>query len=791
MRQQTTNTFDKGLNTDLNPIVTPNNVLTDCLNGTFITFNGDELVLQNDAGNTTVNIPDSSELYEESTPYAKGSKVYVVEGEVKHYYKSIKNSNTEPVTNDDYWEEYFPNVTLTKGFHPLGMKEYGGVLYIASGKHGNIGTIRTNGSTIKRGDPDAEEDLIEFGSYPSPMFAKPVARTGLNTLEGYKAEDFYKAITINELDFRSGGYVQFAPANIEVPHDLTEILWTPTNPNGFYIVRLLHQFETGTFDLTELIWKKYTEFLKINKDEPSHWINSNKFKFFCPNRYKGKLAIVIEINEPTHFELAMHPVTTFVDSNFKLDIYINMDRRIEEGDDLLRFLGYKVDLVYNDDTTNSYSHILDAEDDTEGVSASSFFIPNDKKHASYTITPITNYKWENLPVEFRDKFTLRGSIFLEDRYLDLYFVKKEGICMPDKKGTMQYKVLLLGDGTGLLGWQELGEGQYTLEKIDPKNGDKPVAFYLQGHVPLIDWENEYLKKGEFTVGEDGKVTIDTTNSDYIAFKASLDDHSKEILQFFESLTYSVEEENTVCDTQYMTIKFEEIPVNPKFVWNNQPLISAIAIQDSSTVYRVAIIDMNDTLSVTAFGITRTFRNIKQLPGEEYRNTHTFTIPAPKPLFMEIPAPTCTISGISGPSHYSMGTFTFPHGTDTDSTRVDIEMVYYLEVLEGHITPPSNSLLTVTSRAWDVISKSVTTTTETRGQGEQMRCTLKITLGNTYLPPQHNPRDPYPQPGYPTEEPIPEVRMVECSTALTVTSVRNNSSTKSTIRVGISGARSQV
>ena len=50
MRQETTNTFDKGLNKDLNPIVTPNDILTDCLNGTFITFNGDELSLTERCG---------------------------------------------------------------------------------------------------------------------------------------------------------------------------------------------------------------------------------------------------------------------------------------------------------------------------------------------------------------------------------------------------------------------------------------------------------------------------------------------------------------------------------------------------------------------------------------------------------------------------------------------------------------------------------------------------------------------------------------------------------------------
>ena len=87
MRKEAINTFQEGLNYDLNPITTPNNVLTDCVNGTFITFNGDELALQNDAGNTKILIPG---------------------------------------TTNDY-------VKLSSGFYPLGIKEYGGVLYIVSG----------------------------------------------------------------------------------------------------------------------------------------------------------------------------------------------------------------------------------------------------------------------------------------------------------------------------------------------------------------------------------------------------------------------------------------------------------------------------------------------------------------------------------------------------------------------------------------------------------------------------------------------------------------------------------
>lgn len=53
-RKSTANTFDKGLVMDLNPITTPNNVMTSALNVTMITFNGNEYVLQSDMGNGRV-----------------------------------------------------------------------------------------------------------------------------------------------------------------------------------------------------------------------------------------------------------------------------------------------------------------------------------------------------------------------------------------------------------------------------------------------------------------------------------------------------------------------------------------------------------------------------------------------------------------------------------------------------------------------------------------------------------------------------------------------------------------
>lgn len=51
MRKETVNTFNKGLNTDVTPINASTEMLTDCVNGTLLTYNGNEYTLQNDMGN--------------------------------------------------------------------------------------------------------------------------------------------------------------------------------------------------------------------------------------------------------------------------------------------------------------------------------------------------------------------------------------------------------------------------------------------------------------------------------------------------------------------------------------------------------------------------------------------------------------------------------------------------------------------------------------------------------------------------------------------------------------------
>lgn len=75
---QAQNTFNEGMVLDNHPLMTPNTVLTDALNATLVTMNGNEMVLQNDMGNARVE-----------------------------------------------------NAKLPPGYIPIGMKEYGGIIYIA------------------------------------------------------------------------------------------------------------------------------------------------------------------------------------------------------------------------------------------------------------------------------------------------------------------------------------------------------------------------------------------------------------------------------------------------------------------------------------------------------------------------------------------------------------------------------------------------------------------------------------------------------------------------------------
>lgn len=76
-KHETSNQFKDGLIMDVHPLQTPNTALTDCLNGTFITYNGNEHVLQNDMGNFKLNKCKLKENYMPIGTVSYGDILYI------------------------------------------------------------------------------------------------------------------------------------------------------------------------------------------------------------------------------------------------------------------------------------------------------------------------------------------------------------------------------------------------------------------------------------------------------------------------------------------------------------------------------------------------------------------------------------------------------------------------------------------------------------------------------------------------------------------------------------------
>lgn len=169
--QSTTNVFQGGLTTDLHPLVTANTQLTDALNATFITYNGNEMILQNDMGNTL-----------------------------------IQDSTTGAVMG------------LRDGFIPVGMKEHGGIMYIASY------------------NPKTKES--ELGSIPSPVFDYTYNMDGSSLLDINKSlftagVEAAPAIKLSNERFSTGDVfyldLDITEGNSTVTRNYTDTEYNPTS----------------------------------------------------------------------------------------------------------------------------------------------------------------------------------------------------------------------------------------------------------------------------------------------------------------------------------------------------------------------------------------------------------------------------------------------------------------------------------------------------------------------------------------------------------------------------------
>lgn len=527
MKKETVNVFDGGLNKDLNPIVTPNNILTDSLNGTFITFNGDELSLQNDAGNTKIPVKWDERLsieYVEGGSYNSGVIVKTTnDSDEAVMFKSMKDHNTDFIwredgsINTDSWELFDPVVKLSKGFYPIGIREYGGVLYIVSA--------------------NKETNQVEFGSYPAPILSKGALMPGHDVKITSSLSDnlLYETVLLNDYSFKTGGYATFNNLNA----DSVEHLQIPPSKDsegrkGIYRVRLIHQLNNGSFDLTEDVWEKFFEHKENSGTEKIHWIDSvdgdKTFKYLCPNQYKGKLAIIVELDEPPVFEFSLLPTIELKEDNYELTLN-NIDY---EGSESIPITGFNWILTYPDGTK-------------EGPKLGDSFpikVPSDYNLVTYEITPETGYNWENFPKVFKDKYTLKGTVLLAEKYYSIYLERVSGGCRLSTN-EKEYRMLVLSNISGALG----------IDFENTSGDEKAVVFLLEGHSLTEEEEKNYLVLGRYEIVEN-KASLLEIDSTYESDIKALQD-GEELLKVVKSQLKEtiVLEKDDSCNFINITIKF--------------------------------------------------------------------------------------------------------------------------------------------------------------------------------------------------------------------------------------------
>lgn len=465
MRQQTINTFNDGLNYDLNPLVTPNSVLTDCVNGTFITFNGNELSLQNDAGNTVINVKsvDTIPVYTAGT-YNFGDKVSITDStnRIRLYICVLDGTTTSPVDDTIRWREYI--VRLTEGFYPLAVKERGGVLYIVSGKNivrlssiydsqtaysfeqivqggldqdvGIAGmyykSLEYNNTSPLPQETDAHwqklgnftqaqtYNEIEFGSYPSP--------------ERFSFEDgAEQSVTINELQlqsykvlndviFQSGEYVTF-------DSDLDPDFISRTDEIRFYKISLFQQLTSGYKDITDLINAAFEAFTPgIGESKGVHWVFTPDLKFYCPSGYKGKLVARVEIEPMISFTVTIGSLTyDKVADTFDL----TLTARVTYADNVYTISATQFIVAANVEGTSVGNISLDASttvDNGTTITRTQVIhideIPGDYAGKTLIFQVIPDFTWDDpspdnsdLPASYLTAHTYNGSVpLLSDIY---------------------------------------------------------------------------------------------------------------------------------------------------------------------------------------------------------------------------------------------------------------------------------------------------------------------------------------------------------------------------------------
>ena len=256
MLQSEINQWQKGLSLDGAETITDNQTLTSALNATIITMNGNEPMLQNDMGN------------------AKVESAY-----------------------------------LPAGYIPVGMQEFGGIVYITSynplTKQSQIGSFPSperNISSDEVGAPTLElEDFGEengIGEINSAVRKLRLTQDLLRPGDKYSIEIADEASLIRLIQFISCGAYLWKLATINEAGQMCEIPAEEITVNYYYTID--NNQLSFCDNPTGKIWEDYFALPVLWLDNSSNAIESTKRRQF--NVYKqnliGDLYIILELNIP-------------------------------------------------------------------------------------------------------------------------------------------------------------------------------------------------------------------------------------------------------------------------------------------------------------------------------------------------------------------------------------------------------------------------------------------------------------------------------------------------------------
>lgn len=237
MRQQEANQFDKGMNLDTNPIAMDNHTLTGALNATMITMNGNELVLQNDMGNAKVG-----------------------------------------------------QAQLPEGYVPVGMKEHGGIVYVASYNplkgESQIGCFPSPQRNISSEDEDSVG--VELGGLDSFISGEEVQEIQKKVLlidDTLRAGDKFIIVST---DFGTDGSSTMS-LNSAIGNNLVDlkVIVLDSEGNGIDITSGLREYTSDTYS-------NFNKILSTRNVSPlSDYYNIYK------NKISGKLYIQEELILPS------------------------------------------------------------------------------------------------------------------------------------------------------------------------------------------------------------------------------------------------------------------------------------------------------------------------------------------------------------------------------------------------------------------------------------------------------------------------------------------------------------